>query len=290
MIDDGKNIPNATPPRKHFWQGLTIRGMMAIVAALGLLFAAIAYQMRMSYLAPQAARRASCANNLKQIGMSIAEYSRGPERFKAWGYGVYPSGTIPNPKLAFSDRFGWASLIYTMNDEGCSGCGSMDTEIAWNDPRQEGGYGLDDEMFCPSAVRRSPTKRIVPAVYIGIAGLGVDSPSLPKQHKRAGIFGDDRIVAPADVRDGLANTMMVAESSLKAGPWFAGGRHTVRGLDPNRQPYIGVGRQFGGLHGDGANVLMADGSVRYVRDSVNPKVFEAMSTMAGGEVVSASGR
>jgi prepilin-type processing-associated H-X9-DG protein len=123
---------------------------------------------------------------------------------------------------------------------------------------------------------------------VAIAGLGVDAPGLPKEDKRAGIFGDDRTVALADVKDGLANTMMVAESSALSGPWFAGGRHTVRGLDPTRQPYIGFGRQFGGIHvAEGANVLMADGSVRFIKDSIDPKVFEAMSTMAGGEMVSA---
>jgi prepilin-type processing-associated H-X9-DG protein len=225
-------------------------------------------------------------NNLKQIGQGIAAYAREPERHRLGGYGVYPSGTIPNPKLAPESRFGWASLIYLFNDEGCSGCPDIYTEMAWDDPRQEGAPGRDWEMYCPSQDRRTPAKRFVPAAYIGIAGLGVDAPALPKEHERAGIFGDDRIVAPADVADGLAQTMMVAESSAPTGPWFAGGRHTVRGLDPSRQPYIGIGRQFGGNHGDGAMVLMADGSVKFVSDSIAPKVFEAMSTMAGGEKVS----
>jgi hypothetical protein len=30
---------------------------------------------------------------------------------------------------------------------------------------------------------------------------------------------------------------------------------------------------------------MADGSMKFISDSVDPKIFEAMSTMAGGEVV-----
>ena len=160
---------------------------------------------------------------------------------------------------------------------------------SWEDPALlpllNGYYGVI--ASCPTSWSPTAPGTIHPANYVGMAGLGVDAPSLPKPHKRAGIFGDDRTVAPADVKDGLANTMMVAESSAPSGPWFAGGRHTVRGLDPDRQPYIGVGRQFGGIHGEGANVLMADGTVRYLKGSIDPQVFEALSTMAGGEKVSA---
>jgi prepilin-type processing-associated H-X9-DG protein len=76
---------------------------------------------------------------------------------------------------------------------------------------------------------------------------------------------------------------LIAETAQVSGSWFQGGPATVRGLDRAQKPYIGLGRQFGGLHGGGACVAMADGSVRWVRDSINPLVFESLSTMAGGE-------
>ena len=40
-------------------------------------------------------------------------------------------------------------------------------------------------------------------------------------------------------------------------------------------------------HPGGVNALMADGSVRFVKDSVNGQAWRALGTIAGGEVISA---
>ncbi len=78
--------------------------------------------------------------------------------------------------------------------------------------------------------------------------------------------------------------MMVIETAKDNGPWAAGGPSTVRGLDPT-QPYIGSGRQFGGLHSGGAMAAFADGSVRLSSDRISPATFEALATIAGHEAV-----
>ena len=66
---------------------------------------------------------------------------------------------------------------------------------------------------------------------------------------------------------------MLAESGRVIGSWLQGGPATVRGLDPTNVPYIGRGRQFGGLHDNVAVIAMANGSVRVVSESIAPKVF-----------------
>ena len=131
---------------------------------------------------------------------------------------------------------------------------------------------------------------LVATPYIGIAGLGIDAPTLPKGHPRAGFFGYDRRITLADLKDGKAYTMVLAESERVVGSWLAGGPATVRGLDPAEQPYIGPGCQFGGLHTERSilrrsivNTAFADGSVRAISESVDPAIFEALSTIAGGE-------
>ena len=122
-----------------------------------------------------------------------------------------------------------------------------------------------------------------PLVYVGIAGLGTDAPDLPSGHPRAGIFGYHRQTRSAELKDGASSTMMLAETTARIGPWTAGGPSSVRGLDPNHRPYLGRGRQFGGTHRGGAMVAMADGSVRFLSDSIDSRVFEALSTVGGGE-------
>jgi prepilin-type N-terminal cleavage/methylation domain-containing protein/prepilin-type processing-associated H-X9-DG protein len=44
---------------------------------------------------------------------------------------------------------------------------------------------------------------------------------------------------------------------------------------------------YGSGHGGGANVVFADGSVRFLRDSMSLSTLQALSTRAGGEVIAA---
>ena len=57
-----------------------------------------------------------------------------------------------------------------------------------------------------------------------------------------------------------------------------------RGVDP-------AGGNFGGsteitsCHPHAANILMADGSVHSINNTIDPKILEAMTTIDGGEAV-----
>jgi prepilin-type processing-associated H-X9-DG protein len=42
---------------------------------------------------------------------------------------------------------------------------------------------------------------------------------------------------------------------------------------------------YGSGHGGGANVAFADGSSRFLRDSISLSTLQALSTRAGGEVI-----
>jgi prepilin-type processing-associated H-X9-DG protein len=44
-------------------------------------------------------------------------------------------------------------------------------------------------------------------------------------------------------------------------------------------------REFASLHPGGANFLMTDGAVRFVSQTIDFRVYQALSTIQGGEVV-----
>ena len=44
---------------------------------------------------------------------------------------------------------------------------------------------------------------------------------------------------------------------------------------------------FSSRHPQGAHFLMGDGSVRIITDSIEEDIYQAMSTRAGGEIISA---
>ena len=257
---------------------LTVRRIMKLVAVLAVAVAAIGFLDRRFNPPRIHTRRMQCMSNIRQLGLGILGYAY-------QHHDHFPPGTIPNPDLPLERRLGWGVTILPfideveyLNERGLTF--DQAEKLAWDDP-----VFADLGAKAPGITHCWTSDQ--PASYLVIAGLGADSPSVPKSDRRAGIFGDDRRVTIADIKDGTSTTMMLAESSLVPGPWFAGGRITVRGLDPARPPYIGPNGQFGGNHPGGASVLFADGSARFISDTIDPKVFEALSTMAGGEKLSA---
>jgi prepilin-type processing-associated H-X9-DG protein len=243
---------------------------VAIVAAL------LGVSVVMRDRAREVSSQSQCWDNLQQIGLGLIAYEQAK--------GIYPSGTFPNASLPPENRLSWyCSIIPYLNI-------NMYTNIAKPDPWDSNANmpfactGIPILRDSTDSGRPTPSGP-VPTPYVGIAGLGVDAPTFPKSDRRAGVFGYDRATKSRDITDGLATTMMVAETWGARGSWLAGGPATVRGLDPARQPYIGPGRQFGGLHRGGVNLLFADGSVRTLSPTIDPRVLEALSTIAGGETV-----
>jgi prepilin-type processing-associated H-X9-DG protein len=134
---------------------------------------------------------------------------------------------------------------------------------------------------------------------VGIAGVGRDAAELSQNYPGVGVFGYDRKTKLADITDGASTTMIVAETAWKNGPWTAGGFPTVRGLEANGMSYLGKDGQFSGMHRSGSsfffmgeyatNILFVDGSVRSFAESLDPRILEAMATIAGGEKVDLAG-
>jgi prepilin-type processing-associated H-X9-DG protein len=232
-----------------------------------------------------------CQHNLRQIGEALSLYQDRHEAF--------PAGTWPNARLIPEKRLSWYVALLPLLPENVGGRASksktlapvfaeIDTDAAWDAAANAPAVRTPIPWFvCPANPHRVPPDSPRLTNYVGIAGLGPNAAELPDTDRNAGVFGYDRQTSRDAVQEGrgASETMMVAETALDNGPWAAGGPATVRGLDPGRQPYIGRGCQFGGLHPGGLNVLFVDGSVRFVREGISPEVFAAHATITRGKAV-----
>ncbi len=126
--------------------------------------------------------------------------------------------------------------------------------------------------------------------------------SLPDCHTRTdcpGLFYRNTYQKPimiADIRDGTSNTLMVgedvpAQNSHSAAYYSNGDYASCHGPinffpeppEPSFWPNV---MTFRSLHPGGAHFCMADGSVRFVPESINHTLYRQLSTKAGGEAVS----
>ncbi|MFO0949812.1 MAG: DUF1559 domain-containing protein [Isosphaeraceae bacterium] len=253
------------PTRLRF----TVRFWMAAVAVSCVPICCVRFGQRFPL---DSGCRPSCQNHLKNIALALLQYSTHT--------GVFPYASVPNPGLPVQRRLSWhtAVLPYYDNQDIYN---MIDRSGAWDDPSNGQFTQTSISLLrCPSQSVGSPYHW---THYVGVSGLGPDSPWLQAGHPRSGVFGHNRVTRLSDLKDGAANTLVVTETARRNGPWAAGGDPTVRPVDPAARPYIGPGRPFGGLGTDGANAAFADGSVRHISATINPQVFEAISTVAGGE-------
>jgi hypothetical protein len=130
--------------------------------------------------------------------------------------------------------------------------------------------------------------------FVGVAGLSLDAARLnpnakaasDEVKKKVGLVGYDFGSKVEEVTDGMSNTMYLIQvpPGLQR-PWIAGGGATLQGVDDKGAD---PARPFMVKRPDGSRsttVLMGDGSVRTVREGVDPAVFRAMATRAGGETI-----
>ncbi len=238
-----------------------------------------------------AADRAQCQNNLKQIGIALAN--------RCDTAGTFPSATVPNENLPCGKRLSWLVEAIPFIEQNRV-YNNLDREKGWQDepnlipkvpvlddydrpigpPKPVGELKI---FRCPADPTVSPTDTASLTNYIGTSGVGPHAAELPLEYPGVGFFGCERKIKPEDIKDGTANTIAVMETNRDIGPWTAGGFATVRPLDPAMVPYLGAGRPFGSGHRGVTQAVFADGSVHSLTKSIQPQVLQALATIAGGE-------
>jgi hypothetical protein len=223
-----------------------------------------------------AAARMQCRNNLRQLGLVVADYHT--------SYGCFPQAALPNPALAPEARLSWLVSVQPFV-EASPLYHQMDKAKGWDAGENRFAALAPSKLLACPGRREGPSLEDVPmpSSYVGCAGLGADAARLPSGDRKAGFFGFERKLARADIAGRAGTLLMVLETSRPEGSWTAAGAPTVRGLDADHSPYLGSGAQFGGLHPGGTNLLLADASVRFVSRHLRPDVLEALAVLHDGE-------
>jgi len=155
-----------------------------------------------------------------------------------------------------------------------------------------GAFILGPPQSLASITDGSSSTTAVSEQFLGIPGA-TNSTTMPSDTRRA--FAQDANGAP-DPAGCAAPTGWELDKGV--GWWEGGMRSTLYNhyYTPNARPYDCMGPQnplrpvwkaARSLHPGGANVLFCDGHVQFLKDSVNPMAWRALSTRNGGEVVSA---
>jgi hypothetical protein len=169
-------------------------------------------------------------------------------------------------------------------------------QAAWYDPRNlDGASQWVPELLVPyypsSSWRvesgRAPGRTLGGTNYVGIAGRGANAarldPANPEHQKLMGMTGYDWNSTPAEVKDGLSNTIYLMQ--VKPGiarPWMAGGGATLMGMnDQGGHPMDDFAYTHPGRAKPGAYALMGDNSVRFVPADIKREVVLGMATRAG---------
>lgn len=191
--------------------------------------------------------------------------------------GRYPNGTVLIGDQPAEDRFSWLAELLVQSAQ--KRLAEPQWDQPWHDPLNDRFVRQQRDLFLnPLLSQRVGSDRYPATHFVGVAGVGADAPQLPVDHPRAGIFGIDRITREKDIRDGLAETMMVAGVSERLGSWAAAGPPSMRAF--TQEPYIEGPDGFGTGQAEGMSVLMADGSVRFLNQNTDPAIIRQMAAMA----------
>ena len=120
------------------------------------------------------------------------------------------------------------------------------------------------------------------------------APAEPGMTSYRGLSGEHAFFDPKvpegvqiqSITDGTSNTIGVVEAR-EAVPWTKPDTDIPFGGDPNKlDAILALRGELGGHSPGGFHALFIDGSVRFIKDSVNPAVLRALITRHGGEVIS----
>ncbi len=252
-----------------------------MIAIVGLLVALLLPAIQASR---ESARRAQCANNLRQMGIGLLAYHD--------ARGAFPPGCVePGGR-----RMAWSLFVLPYIEEAAA-YDLYDSSVPFYAANNRAAAGVIVRVYlCPSTLRLTrfregntsgdinrngqydPGDELAMSDYGGMFGWA----HFPKYANGVMLYDDP--VSLRQVTDGTSRTIVVAEDTGRGtsmnGPWSDGENIFDAGMRINRLQ----NNEIWSDHPAGAQVLMCDGAVRFLYEDLDLAVLAALCTRAGGEV------
>jgi prepilin-type N-terminal cleavage/methylation domain-containing protein/prepilin-type processing-associated H-X9-DG protein len=294
--------------------GFTLVELLVVIAVIGILVALLLPAVQ---AAREAARRTTCFNNMKQIGLAMHMY-HDINKVLPPGWIAHRPGTR-SPFWFGEPGWGWATRILPYLEQENVSDNLLHFEFPITDPvNAEVRLKNIPTYLCPSDP--GEPKFLLPAGgpyhgsgggyqplelargnYLGVFGTldfhDVCEPGEPDYNgcRGDGAFFLERGVRFADIIDGTSNTLIVGERSSKWAPstWVGmvtGGEHAPAricgiGLFPpnSEEEEEHYSHNFSSYHPSGTNFLLGDGSVRLISETIETRIYLGLCTRGGRE-------
>ncbi|MEM9659834.1 MAG: DUF1559 domain-containing protein, partial [Planctomycetota bacterium] len=287
----------------------TLVELLVVIAIIGVLVGLLLPAIQG---ARSSARRTSCANNIRQIGLAIQNYQSAATYF--------PPSSSHDVTIHWNvlRQHSWASFILPYLEQSQLS-DAIDYEEPLSDPVNRDAAATVVAIYrCPAYLgpdhsewgryARAPGDYAI-GNYVALGATDVGH-IWGSEFKPDGAIFPKSETKPADVTDGLSRTLFITESrEEQLRVWMDGitGAVTALRYDRGNPPsYAGEGSslnfapyyedsqyhsEYGpsSMHPGGAYHLLGDGSARFLRDEIEAAIYVALCTRAGGEPVDHGG-
>ncbi len=227
------------------------------------------------------ASRMHCQNNLKQIMLGMHNFAGNSAPSSSTGGSNSPAELFlptgcSGPGSTPQDRLSWMVTLLPYMEQNTL-YQRFDIQKGYAENHAAAHERLK-VFLCPEGKKTGDSV----THYVAMAGIGHDAAEKPEGNASNGFMGYDRRTSFWMITDGTSNTIALLETHSNLGPWARGGSSNLRGFDSADVQLQGNQRSFG-RHTDIMTAAMADGSVRSIQSSIDPKSVAAAITIAGGE-------
>ena len=286
--------------------GFTLIELLVVIAIIAILIALLLPAVQQ---AREAARRATCKNNLKQIGIALHNYHETNRTFPAGWFGV--DRATGKQDFEGHNSFGWPVPLLPALDQGPL-AKQLNTHQSLLDPVNVPHLLSVLKAFrCPSDTgpdvwdvpeEDNPTSilaTVSSSYYVGNWGtVDLDDACSPGQPCTSdGLFFLNSRIRFRDVNDGTSSTFMVGERRHDPlADWNATWTGAVPGGEESLARILGVTdhtpnhpdshmEDFSSWHTGGVHILVGDGSVKFITENIDAGIFNDLATISGGEHV-----